>query len=414
VRERFARLAIDLTPVRAYPSFRWFWLGQAAKDLGAGVVAVALPFQIYDLTGSTLAVAAISFVELVPLITLTLVGGALADAVDRRRLLLWTQAGMALVGVGLLVNASLAEPNVAVIFVLAFFSASFFCLGIGGMRSIMPRLVPQEQIPAASVLESISSSFASVAGPALGGVLIGSVGLTTTYALDLGTFVVGIASIFVLPRIPPVADADRPSIRSIVEGFRYVRRQPVVLGFMLVDVNAMIFGMPMALFPAIATHKYGNPALVGYMYAAPYAGALVSSIGSGWMRHVRRQGLAVAIAASAWGIAIAAFGFSDTFWLGLVLLALAGAADNISAVFRSIIMLSATPEALRGRLTGIEFMQVASAPTLGNVEAGVVASLTSLRFSIVSGGILTVAGTILISLAFPALIRYDAKRDKLV
>jgi MFS family permease len=414
VRERFARLAIDLTPVRAYPSFRWFWLGQAAKDLGAGVVAVALPFQIYDLTGSTLAVAAISFVELVPLITLTLVGGALADAVDRRRLLLWTQAGMALVGVGLLVNASLAEPNVAVIFVLAFFSASFFCLGIGGMRSIMPRLVPQEQIPAASVLESISSSFASVAGPALGGVLIGSVGLTTTYALDLGTFVVGIASIFVLPRIPPVADADRPSIRSIVEGFRYVRRQPVVLGFMLVDVNAMIFGMPMALFPAIATHKYGNPALVGYMYAAPYAGALVSSIGSGWMQHVRRQGFAVAVAASAWGIAIAAFGFSDTFWLGLVLLALAGAADNISAVFRSIIMLSATPEALRGRLTGIEFMQVASAPTLGNVEAGVVASLTSLRFSIVSGGILTVAGTILISLAFPALIRYDAKRDKLV
>jgi hypothetical protein len=193
-----------------------------------------------------------------------------------------------------------------------------------------------------------------------------------------------------------------------------VRRQPVVLGFMLVDVNAMIFGMPMALFPAIATHKYGNPALVGYMYAAPYAGALVSSIGSGWMRHVRRQGFAVAVAASAWGIAIAAFGFSDTFWLGLVLLALAGAADNISAVFRSIIMLSATPEALRGRLTGIEFMQVASAPTLGNVEAGVVASLTSLRFSIVSGGILTVAGTILISLAFPALIRYDAKRDKLV
>jgi MFS family permease len=414
VRERFARLAIDLTPVRAHPSFRWFWLGQAAKDLGAGVVAVALPFQIYDLTGSTLAVAAISFVELVPLITLTLVGGALADAVDRRRLLLWTQAGMALVGVGLLVNASLAEPNVAVIFVLAFFSASFFCLGIGGMRSIMPRLVPQEQIPAASVLESISSSFASVAGPALGGVLIGSVGLTTTYALDLGTFALGIASIFVLPRIPPVADADRPSIRSIVEGFRYVRRQPVVLGFMLVDVNAMIFGMPMALFPAIATHKYGNPALVGYMYAAPYAGALVSSIGSGWMRHVRRQGFAVAVAASAWGIAIAAFGFSDTFWLGLVLLALAGAADNISAVFRSIIMLSATPEALRGRLTGIEFMQVASAPTLGNVEAGVVASLTSLRFSIVSGGILTVAGTILISLAFPALIRYDAKRDKLV
>jgi MFS family permease len=412
-RSRFARLAIDLSPLRRYPAFRWFWLGQAAKDLGAGIVQVALPFQIYDLTGSTLAVAAISFVELVPLVTLTLVGGALADALDRRRLLVWTQAGMAIVGIGLLVNAALPEPRVWAVFVLAFFSASFFCLGIGGMRSITPRLVPTEKIPATMVLEGISGSFASVAGPAFGGLLIGSIGLTATYAFDLGTFVAGIGGILALPRIPPVADADRPSLRSIVEGFRYVRRQPVVLGFMLVDVNAMIFGMPMALFPAIATHKYGDATLVGYMYAAPYAGALASSLVSGWIPHVRRQGLAVALAASAWGVAIAVFGFTDTFWAGLVLLAIAGAADDISAIFRSTIMLSATPEALRGRLTGIEFMQVASAPTLGNVEAAVVASLTSIRFSIVSGGLACVGGTLLVALAFPALIRYDAKRDKL-
>jgi MFS family permease len=346
-------------------------------------------------------------------VTLTLVGGVLADALDRRRLLVVTQVGMAVVGVALLVNAALPHPQTWAVFVLAFFSASFFCLGIGGMRSITPRLVPRERIPAAMVLESISSSFASVAGPAFGGVLIGTLGLTTTYAFDLATFVAGIAGILALPAIAPVADADRPSVRSVVEGFRYVRRQPVVLGFMLVDVNAMVFGMPMALFPAIATHKYGDATLVGYLYAAPYAGALVSSIASGWIPHVRRQGLAVAIAAAAWGVAIAAFGFADTFWLGLVLLAVAGGADNISAVFRSTIMLSATPEAMRGRLTGIEFMQVASAPTLGNVEAGVVASLTSLRFSIVSGGIACVAGTILVALAFPALLRYDAKRDKL-
>ena len=374
---------------------------------------VALPFQIYDLTGSTLAVAALSFVELVPLVTLTLVGGALADALERRRLLVVTQVGMAIVGVALLVNAAVPHPQVWACFVLAFFSASFFCLGIGGMRSIVPRLVAPDRLSAAIVLESISGSFASVAGPAFGGVLIGTLGLTTTYAFDLATFVVGIASIFALPRIPPVADAERPSVRSVVEGFRYVRRQPVVLGFMLVDVNAMVFGMPMALFPAIATHKYGDATLLGYLYAAPYAGALVSSIASGWIPHVRRQGLAVAIAAAGWGVAIAAFGFSDTLWLGLVLLAVAGAADNVSAVFRSTIMLSATPEALRGRLTGIEFMQVAAAPTLGNVEAGVVASLTSLRFSIVSGGIACVAGTLLVALAFPALILYDAKRDRL-
>jgi MFS family permease len=412
-RGRFAKLAIDLSPLRTSPAFRWFWLGQAIKDLGGGVMFVALPFQIYLWTGSTLAVAMLSLVELVPLLTLTLVGGALADAVDRRRLLLWTQTGMALTGALLLLNAAAPHPRVWVLFVLAFFSASFFCLGIGGMRSITPRLVPDGKLPAALVLESISGSFSSVAGPALGGVLIGFVGLTSTYAFDLVTFGAGIASIFALPAIAPVEDAERASLRSIVEGFRYVRTQPVVLGFMLVDVNAMIFGMPMALFPAIATHRFHAPASVGYLYAAPYAGALVSSVVSGWMQHVRRQGLAVALAASAWGIAIAAFGFSQTLWVGMILLALAGAADNISAVFRSMIMLSATPENMRGRLTGIEFAQVASAPTLGNVEAGVVASLTSLRFSIVSGGIACVLGTFLVAAAFPALLRYDATRDRL-
>jgi MFS family permease len=413
VRERFARLRIDLSPLRSFPHFRWFWLGQAAKDLGGGVVQVALPFQIYELTGSTLAVAALSFVELVPLVTLTLLGGALADALDRRRLLIWTQVGMAVTGIGLVVNAAVPNPKVWACYVLAFFSASFFCLGIGGMRSLTPRLVSADRLQAAIVLEGISGSFASVAGPALGGLLIGTVGLTATYALDLATFVAGITSIVALPAIAPIEDAARPSLRSIAEGFRYVRTQPVVLGFMLVDVNAMVFGMPMALFPAIATHTYGNPHLVGYLYAAPYAGALASSLASGWIPHVRRQGLAVAVAASIWGLAIAAFGFADTFWVGLLLLAIAGAADDVSAIFRSTIMLSATPENMRGRLTGIEFMQVASAPTLGNVESGVVASLTSLRFSVVSGGILCFGGTLVVAALFPALLRYDARRDRL-
>jgi len=376
-------------------------------------VLVALPYQVYLLTGSTLLVGMLAFVELVPLLTLTLVGGALADAVDRRRLLIWTQLGMAAVGIGLVVNSARDHPSVTACFVLAFFAASFFCLGVGGMRSITPRLVPEDKIPAAMVLEGVSGSFTSVAGPALAGITIKLVGLTAAYAIDLGTFAIGIASILALPAIVPVPDAARPSLRSIVEGFRYVRSQPVILGFMIVDVNAMVFGMPMALFPAIATHRYGDPTLVGYLYAAPYGGALVSSLASGWIPHVRRQGLAVAVAAIGWGVAIAAFGFADSLWLGLVLLAVAGAADNISAVFRSTIMLTATPEGMRGRLTGIEFAQVASGPTLGNMEAGVVASLTSLRFSIVSGGIMCVLGAIATCLAFPALVRYDAKRDKL-
>lgn len=410
MRERLARLRIDTSPLHVSKPFRWFWLGQVAKDLGGQLVVVAVPYQVYQLTGSTLAVGLVGFVELVPLLTLTLVGGALADAVERRRLMLLTQLGIAATTLLLLANALLAEPQVWALFVLGFLGASFFCLGIGGMRSVVPRLVPEEKVAAAAVLESISGSFASVAGPAAAGLLIKFVGLPATYGLDLLAFVPGLLSIAQLPRIDPVPDAGRPSVASIVDGFRYVTTQPVVLGFMLVDLNAMVFGMPMALFPAIATHRFGDPTLVGYLYAAPYAGALVSSLASGWIPHVRRQGLAVVIAATSWGLAIAAFGFAESLWASLLLLALAGAADDVSAIFRSTIMLTATPEAMRGRLVGIEFAQVASGPTLGNTEAGLVASFTSLRFSIVSGGILCVVGSILCALAFPALVRYDSRK----
>jgi MFS family permease len=412
MRERLARLRIDTSPLRVSPPFRRFWLGQVVKDLGGQLVAVAIPIQVYQITGSTLLVGLVGFVELLPLLTLTLVGGALADAVERRRLMLLTQLGMAVTGVFLVVNAAIPHPRVWALFVLGFVASSFFCLGIGAMRSVVPRLVPEEMVVRASVLESISGSFSSVAGPALAGLSIKFLGLPTTYALDIGAFAVGIASIWSLPRIEPSEHAPGPSLSSILDGFRYVRTQPVVLGFMLVDVNAMVFGMPMALFPAIATHRFGDQSLAGYLYAAPYAGALVSSLASGWIPHVRRQGLAVVIAASCWGAAIAAFGFANGLWLSLLFLALAGAADDVSAIFRSTIMLTATPDEMRGRLVGIEFMQVASGPTLGNPEAGILASFTSLRVSNVSGGIACDVGAAACALAFPALIRYDA-RDKL-
>jgi MFS family permease len=188
-----------------------------------------------------------------------------------------------------------------------------------------------------------------------------------------------------------------------------VRRHPVILGFFLVDTNAMIFGMPTALFPALATHRFHDPSLVGYLYSATYAGAFVASALGGWVNHVRRQGLAVVLAAASWGAAIAAFGFAERLWLALVLLAFAGGADLVSAVFRDTMLMRLTPDTLRGRLVGIEFAQVASAPALGNLEAGVLASLTSLRFSIVSGGIVCFVGCGLLALAFPALMRYDSR-----
>ena len=411
LRELFARLAVDVTPLRQSRPFRFLWLGQVVSLLGSQIAGVAVPFQMYELTGSTLAVGLVSFVELVPLLTLTLIGGAIADAVDRRRLLLLTESALALTGIGFVVNASLDEPKVWALYVLGFLAASCFCLGVGAMRSLTPHLVPPEQLPAAVALNGIYSNFGAVAGPALGGILIAAVGLPWTYGLDVLSFGASLLSLLALPSIPASPDADRPGLRSVAHGFRYLGRHKVVLGTFLVDSNAMVFGMPSALFPALAEEHFGGgAATVGYLYAAPYAGALVCSLLSGWTGHVRRQGFAVLIAAGIWGAAIAAFGFAESLPLALLLLAVAGGADLISAVFRSAILLSATTESMRGRLAGIEFAQVASAPTLGNVEAGLVASLTSVRFSVVSGGLVCVAGTVVIGLALPVLARYDAHR----
>jgi MFS family permease len=279
------------------------------------------------------------------------------------------------------------------------------------MRSLTARLVPPERLVAATALNGVYYGVGGVVGPALAGILIKYVGLAGVFALDAASFAASVATLWRLPSIPPLADVDRPSLRSIAEGFRFVRRQKVILGFFLVDTNAMIFGMPLALFPAVADHRLGDPTLLGYLYAALAVGALLASVGSGWMTRVGRQGVAVVVAASAWGAAIVGFGYATELWLALVLLAAAGAADQISAIFRNRMLLALTPDELRGRVSGIEFMQVASAPSLGNLEAGVVASLTSLRLSIVSGGVACIVGCLLTALAFPALLRYDSRRD---
>jgi MFS family permease len=273
--------------------------------------------------------------------------------------------------------------------------------------------VPIDQLPAASLLNSAYHSLGAVAGPATGGLLIAGVGLTGTYLIDVGTFAASLIAIWRLPAFPPHEEAERAGLRSMLEGFRFVLSQRVIIGIFLLDTNAMVFGMPSALFPALAEHTFGGGATtVGFLYAAPYAGALAATLLSGWVSHVRRQGLAVAIAAALWGVAILAFGFATALPLALVLLAFAGAADNVSAAFRSAIVLAATPDEMRGRVSGIELAQVASAPALGNLEAGVVASFTSLRFSVASGGFLCIAGTLAVVALFPALLRYDAGRPR--
>ena len=403
------KLALDLGPVRESAAFRRLWLAETVSFVGAEAGYVALSYQVYALTGSTLAVGLLALGELVPMLTVTLLGGALADALDRRRLVLLQQLGMTAGAAIALVNALLPEPRVWPCFVSEILLMSAFGFGVGAQQALLPRLVGKENIAAANNLAALSGSFAAVAGPALGGILIGTVGVSAAFAVDTGTYAAMIAAVWRLPPLRPEGVSDRPSLRSVADGFRYIRRQRVILAFMLLDTNAMIFGMPTALFPALATHRFHDPALVGYLYASTYAGALAVSALGGWVRHVRRQGLVVAIAASVWGAAITAFGFATELWLALLLLAVAGGADLVSAVLRGTMLLELTPDKLRGRLTGIEFAQVVSAPALGNLEAGAVASLTSIRASVVSGGLACMAGCVVVALAIPALIRYDAR-----
>ena len=413
VRRFLGRMAIDIRPLRESPQFRRLWIGQSISLIGSQISFVAIPYQVYELTHSTFLVGLIALCELIPLLTLAVVGGAIADAVDRRRLILLTEIGLVIVTVFLAFNASLAEPKVWPLFVVATGATALWALGSPAMRSLTPHLVPDDQFAAASALNGVYSNMAAVAGPAVGGILIATIGLTATYLIDVGTYAASLVSILMLKPAPPAPDAERASIRTILEGFRFVRRKPVIMGIFLLDTNAMIFGMPSALFPALADKRFDAGAeVVGFLYAAPYGGALLAVLLSGWIQHVRRQGLAVALAASAWGLAIVGVGFAESLWLCLLLLAAAGAADNISAVLRSTIVLSLTPKHMLGRVSGMELAQVASAPALGNLEAGVLASLTSLRFSIVSGGIVCIAGCVVILAAIPSLLRYDSRKPR--
>jgi MFS family permease len=408
-RDLATRITVDFSPLRDYPHYRRLWIGQAVTFVGSEMALVALPYQVWQLTHSTLVLGLFSLTELVPLLTLTLAGGAMADAIDRRRMVLITETLQALGVAGLLVNAALPHPSIVVLFVFATIVAGCFSAGVGAMRSIPQRLIPEEVFAQAGALDSIYYGLGGVAGPPLAGVLIATTGLPVVYAIGMASFAATVIALWGLPSMPPHPDADRPGIRSIVEGFRFVSREKVILGFFLVDTNAMVFGMPLGLFPAIAA-RFGDATYLGALYAAPAAGALIAGLGSGWVAYVRRQGLVVVAAASLWGVAIAGFAFADRFWLALVLVGLAGLADQVSAIFRNAMLLALTPDRLLGRVRGIEFMQVASAPSLGNLEAGVVASLTSIRTSVASGGLLCVAGTLASAAAFPVLVRYEARR----
>ena len=401
---------IDVTPLRVSRDFRLLLIGQSVSFFGSMMTFVVLPWQMYQLTHSTLAVGLLGVAEFVPILFMAFIGGALADYVDRRRMVLLMELLLA-VGSGVLIfNSLLPRPRAWLLFVCAAAFAALSGLQRPSLEALLPRLVSPELMPSASALNFLVRNVGSVAGPSLGGLLAATVGPTIAYSIDLLTFLVSLVALWLMRAVPPPPDADRPSLRSIIEGLRYAKSRPELMGTYLVDINAMFFGMPMALFPAVA-EGYGG-ASVGLLYAAPSIGALLATLTSGWTPRVHRHGLAVVIAAAVWGLAILCFGFADHLWLALVCLAIAGAADMISGVFRMTIWNQTIPDHLRGRLAGIEMVSYTTGPLLGNAESGIVASLFSIRTSIVSGGILCILGTGLMALMLPAFVRYDGRAGR--
>ncbi len=400
-------MAVDLTPLRVSRDFRLLFFGQSVTFFGSMMTFVALPWQVYQLTKSSFAVGMLGVAEFVPILLMAFVGGALADYVDRRRMVRLTELALA-AGTGVLIfNSLLPEPRVWVLYVSAALFAALNGLQRPSLDALMPRIVPPELMPSAVALRSVGMTAGMIGGPALGGLLVVTLGPALAYSIDLVTFVASLVALWLMRAVPPPPGADRPSVKTVIEGLRYARSRPELLGTYLVDMNAMFFGMPMALFPAIA-EQFGG-ASVGLLYAAPAAGALLATLTSGWTKRVQRHGLAVCIAAACWGAAIIAFGFSASLWLALVCLAFAGAADMVSGLFRSTIWNQTIPDHLRGRLAGIEMVSYTTGPLLGNAEAGIAASLVGVRTSVVSGGVLCVVGTGVLALLFPAFLRYNGR-----
>jgi MFS family permease len=407
---RLKHVAMDVTPLRESRQFRLLWSGQFVSDLGSHITMVAVPFQIFQITNSTLAVGLAGVCYLVPLATLPLVGGSIADAIDRRKLLIASNLVLPATVGALALNATPGHAHLWVLYAMSTLLASTYALTSPAYRSLPAMLLPKEILPSAFAMETAGHSFGSLLGPAVAGLLIATVGLRGTYLIDVATYLVAAGTVLAMAPVPPAKDAERAGLASMLEGLRFIRGRRVLQTTFTIDLNAMIFGMPTALFPAFAKDiLHSGPAVVGYLYAAPAGGALLASLLSGRAKHVRRQGLACMIAVAIWGAAIAGFGFSRGLWLALAMLGVAGAADLVSGIYRSTILQTVAPDAMRGRLSGIELAVVATGPSLGDIEAGAVGALVSVPFAVVSGGLACVAGVAAIALLVPQFARYDAQ-----
>ena len=409
---RRRRLFVDLTPLRELPDYRRLMTATLVSTVGSQLTIVAVAYQVYRLTHSSFQVGAVSLAALVPLIVGALAGGSAGDAIDRRTIMWVTGVLLSLTSVALAVNAIAAHPTVWLIYLVSAVSGGLVGFTDASFAASSATLVGPRQLSAAAALNQIVFQVGIIAGPAVGGLLIATVGLGWVYGVDAATLLISAALLRTMARIPPVPGTTAPGWASVVEGVGYLKDNHPLQGIFVIDLNAMVFGLPRALFPALALGSlHAGAQGLGYLYAAPGVGAFVGSVGSGWVAHLRRQGLAVIVAVIVWGAAIVAFGLLHFLWLALILLAVAGWADVVSAVLRSTILHTTVPEEFRSRLSSIQMAVVAGGPRLGDLEAGSVASAVSTQFSVVSGGLACIVGALVTTALLPGFRRHQRGAD---
>jgi MFS family permease len=412
VGNRAGRLLADVRPLRESPVFRRLWVGSTLSALGSSLTTFAVPLQVFDLTRSPLAVGAIGLAQMVPTITVGLAGGSLADAVDRRRLVLVTGCGSAVVSAALAAQAFAGLRAVWLLYALVAVQAALAAVSAPARQTFIPALLPARLLPAGMALNRISFQIVLTAGPALAGLIAAGphLGLRACYLIDVVTFAASLYGVLGLPAMQQ-GPATRAGLRAVAEGFRFIAGNRVLAGAFLTDLNATIFGLPIALFPAINAERFGgDPRTLGLFLTAIGVGGLVSAAFSGPVGSIARQGRAMVCAVAVWGAAFAGFALAGSLWLTLLMLAVAGAADTFTVVFRGTIVQQATPDALRGRVTAADYVVGAGGSQLGNLEAGVLGSLSTPVTSALAGGLATIAGTVVIGLALPGFFRYRAGR----
>jgi MFS family permease len=394
---RARHLLMDLSPLRDSQDFRTFYAGQLVSTLGNQLTTVVIPYQTYLLTRSSLFVGLVSMVQLVPLIAAALIGGAVVDAVDRRKLVLITETLMLACSAGLALNTDMGA-SLWPIFLCSAVAAGFSGVDNAARNAMVPRLAGLDKVTSASALFQATFQLGTVVGPTVAGLLLAGAGVRFVYWLDVASFIASLVAVMLISPQPPAHAGVRTT--SVRKGFAYLKGKQDVQGAYLIDLNAMVFGMPRALFPAIGT-ALGGPAIVGLLYTAPGVGALIGAVTTGWVGRIRRQGRAVIVAVLVWGAAITGFGLIHWLPAALVLLAVAGWADVISAVFRNTIIQQTIPDEFRGRLMGVQTAVVTGGPRLCDLESGAIASVFGNELSVVSGGIACIVGALVLARALP-------------